>query len=145
MENIIKVGVGVLIIDNGKVLLGHRSKTRKDTGGIYEPDTWTLPGGKQEYNETFIETGKREIKEETDLDIDDLEVYGVGESIVTDRHYITICLITNSFKGKLKVLEPTKEDEWEWFSFDNLPDNIYSPSRMFLERYRDEIRKKERK
>ena len=29
-----------------------------------------MPGGKQEYNETFFEGAKREVKEETNLDID---------------------------------------------------------------------------
>ena len=53
MENIIKVGLGVMIKNENKVLLGHRAKNRKDTGGIFEPDSWTFPGGKQEYNETM--------------------------------------------------------------------------------------------
>lgn len=33
MENNIKVGVGVLLIKENKVLLGHRVKDAKDTGG----------------------------------------------------------------------------------------------------------------
>ena len=39
MENIIKVGVGVMILNDNKILLGHRSKDRKDTGGIYLDST----------------------------------------------------------------------------------------------------------
>ena len=49
MEKIIKVGIGVLLIKNNQILLGHRIKDGVDTGGIYEPDTRCLPGGKQEY------------------------------------------------------------------------------------------------
>lgn len=44
-----------MIKDGNKVLLGHRTKERKDTGGIFEPDSWTFPGGKQEFDETVIE------------------------------------------------------------------------------------------
>ena len=55
MEKIIKVGIGVLLIKNNQILLGHRIKDGVDTGGIYEPDTWCLPGGKQEYHETIFE------------------------------------------------------------------------------------------
>ena len=40
MENVIKVGLGVIIKDGNKILLGHRCKKAKDTGGIYEPDSW---------------------------------------------------------------------------------------------------------
>ena len=38
MEKIIKVGIGVLLIKNNQILLGHRVKDGVDTGGIYEPD-----------------------------------------------------------------------------------------------------------
>ena len=75
MDKYIKIGIGVMILDGNKILLGHRAKNKKDTGGIYEVDCWTLPGGKQEYDETFFEGAKREVKEETNLDIDELEIY----------------------------------------------------------------------
>ena len=55
MKNIIQVGIGVLILRENKILLGHRVPRGRDTGGIYEPDTWCLPGGKQEYGETLFE------------------------------------------------------------------------------------------
>ncbi len=53
MENIIKVGIGVMVLKDNRILLGHRVKNGRDTGGIYEPDSWCLPGGKQEYGETI--------------------------------------------------------------------------------------------
>lgn len=140
MENIIKVGIGIMIRDGNKVLLGHRIKDRKDTGGIMEPDTWSFPGGKQEYNETIIECAKREVKEETNLDIDNLEVYSVSDDVQIDRHFITIQVIANSFSGELKVVEPTKEDEWKWFELDNLPNNIYSPTKKFIDKYKNKMR-----
>lgn len=56
MEQYIKVGIGVMILEGNKILLGHRAKDKKDTGGIYEVDCWTVPGGKQEYDETFQKT-----------------------------------------------------------------------------------------
>ena len=138
MENIIKVGVGAMILDGNKILLGHRSKTRKDTGGIYEPDTWSLPGGKQEYSETVYETIIREVKEETNLDIANPKVFSVSDDFQTDRHFVTIEMITNEFSGELKVMEPEKEDEWRWFDLDELPENIYSPSKKFIEKYLEE-------
>lgn len=137
MEKIIKVGVGVMIKDGNKILLGHRSAKRKDTGGIYEPDTWTLPGGKQEYDETVIETAIREIKEETNLDIKNPEVYSVSDDFQSDRHFVTVEMITSDYKGKVKIMELEKEDEWKWFDLDDLPENIYSPSKVFIEKYKE--------
>ena len=135
MEEIIKVGLGIMIKDENKILLGHRSKYKKDTGGIHEPDTWTIPGGKQEYNETVLEGAIREVKEETNLDIADLEIFSVSDDIAPDRHFVTIHIIANKYSGELKVMEPTKEDEWKWFELDNLPDNLYSPAKHFIDKY----------
>ncbi|MBR3386130.1 NUDIX domain-containing protein [Candidatus Saccharibacteria bacterium] len=135
MQDIIKTGIGVMLLDDDKVLLGHRATNKKDTGGIYETDCWTLPEGKQEYDETFFEGAKREVKEETNLDIDKLELFGAADDIQPDRHYITMHVIAREFSGKLKVMEPENEDEWRWFSLDKLPDNLYSPSEKFIKAY----------
>ena len=40
MDAYIRVGIGVLILQNGRLLLGHRVCSAADTGGIYEP----IPG-----------------------------------------------------------------------------------------------------
>ena len=135
MDKYIKIGIGVMILDENKILLGHRAINANDTGGIYEPDSWSLPGGKQEYNETFFEGAKRETKEETNLDIDDLELFNASDDIQPDRHYITLHVIAKKHSGELKVMEPTKQDEWKWFDLNNLPENIYSPSKKFIEKY----------
>ena len=131
----IKIGIGVMILDGDKILLGHRAKNKKDTGGIYETDCWTLPGGKQEYNETFFEGAKREVKEETNLDIDNLELFNAADDIQPDRHYITLHIIAREHQGTLKVMEPHIEDDWKWFPLDDLPEKLYSPSEKFIQAY----------
>jgi len=135
MDKYIKVGLGILIKDGNKILLGHRTKNSTDTGGIYEPDTWTLPGGKQEYDETIFEGAAREVKEETNLDVDGLSIFNVADDIQPDRHYITIQIIANNHSGELKAMEPDREDEWKWFDIDKLPEHIYSPSKKFINEY----------
>ena len=141
MDKYIKIGIGVMILDGNKILLGHRAKDKKDTGGIFEVDCWTLPGGKQEYNETIIEGAIRETKEETNLDISDLEIFNAVDDIQPSKHYITIQLITNKFSGELINLEPNKHDQWDWFRLDNLPSNLYTPTRKFIQEYLNRSRK----
>lgn len=135
MEKYIKIGIAVLIEDNNKILLGHRISSYKDTGGIYEPDSWTLPGGKQEYDETTLEAAVREVKEETNLDVLNLKLLFVSDDMSSDRHFVTIDYITSDYSGEVKVMEPTKIDEWKWFLISELPDNIYSPSKKCIEYY----------
>ena len=136
MEKVIKIGIGVLIKKGNKILLGHRPSKMVDTGGIYEPDSWCLPGGKQEYNETIFDCAIREVKEETNLNISKLEVFGATDDIQVDRHFITIQVIANNYSGEIKIMEPTKQDDWQWFELNNLPKNLYSPSRKFIEEYK---------
>ena len=58
-----------------------------------------------------------------------------------DRHYITIHVIAKKHMNELKVMEPTKEDKWEWFDLNNLPEKIYSPSKKFIQKYLETINK----
>ena len=121
MDAYIRVGIGVLILQNGRLLLGHRVRNAADTGGIYEPDSWCLPGGKQEYGETILEGAVRETKEETNLDINDLQVYSAVDDLQPGKHYVTIQVIARACSGTLCVMEPEKQDEWKWFPVDQLP------------------------
>ena len=135
MDKVIKIGLGIMIKEGNKVLLGHRCETYGDNGGIYEPGSWTFPGGKQEYDETIFEGAMREVKEEINLDISDLEIFNAADDIQPNKHYITIQIIANKFEGELKNLEPTKHSEWKWFDLTNLPENLYTPPQEFLEKY----------
>lgn len=136
MEQIIKTGVGVMLLNDNKVLLGHRVNKAKDTGGIYEPDSWTFPGGKQEYNETVLETAIRETKEETNLELKELYVYTATDEFQSDRHFVTIGVISSSYEGELKIMEPDKINEWKWFDLNDLPNNIYTPSKNMIDEYK---------
>lgn len=135
MSKHIQVGVGVMIIDHNQILMGHRYDQSLDTGGIYEPDSWSLPGGKQEFNEMILDCAKREVKEETNLDIDDLEIFGIVDDFQTDKHFVTIHVIARKHMGELQVMEPDKQDQWVWFSLDQLPSHIYTPSQKFIQNY----------
>lgn len=129
----IKVGIGVLILQENKLLLGHR--IGKDTGGIYEPGSWCLPGGKQEYGETFLEGAAREVEEETSLRISEMELFGAADDITSDRHFVTLWVIAHRCNGTARVTEPDKQDEWRWFNINALPEHIYGPSWKFINSY----------
>ena len=53
-------GVGVLVVRDGKVLMGRRVSS-------HGRGTWAPPGGKAEPGETDEETARRELVEETGL------------------------------------------------------------------------------
>jgi 8-oxo-dGTP diphosphatase len=67
-------GVGAAILDDGRLLLVKRGKPPNE--GL-----WAVPGGKVTWGETMPDAVRREIKEETSLDINVGGVVWVGESI----------------------------------------------------------------
>ncbi len=79
--------VGVLIYNNeGEILLAQIPRWR---------GKWAVVGGHVEYGESLEECAKREVKEETGLEITDLEFIHIQESIFSEefdeqRHFIFI-------------------------------------------------------
>ena len=71
------VGVGVVVWRGDEVLLIERGKGPR-TG------EWSLPGGMQELGETVRETAHREIKEETDIEIDVTDLLDVIDMVRKD-------------------------------------------------------------
>ena len=137
--NHIKIWVGIMIKNWNKILLWHRCANKKDTWWIHEVDTWCFPWWKQEYDETVIQAAIREVKEETNLDIENPKVFTALDDIATDRHFITIWVLCEKFSWELKCMEPEKEDERKRFNFDNIPENIYSPTKHLLDYYKKNL------
>lgn len=121
------------IIENekGEILLQRR----------VDDDNWGLPGGCQEANETFEDTIIREVKEETNLEMEkeDLKMIDVvsgpsrrytypnGDTVISN----TVLYHITKFSGEIDWNEESKE--LKYFSLKNLPDNQHDPD--LIERY----------
>ena len=47
-----RVGVGVMILKDGNILLGHRNTdAAKASSALHGEGTWTMPGGKLDFHE----------------------------------------------------------------------------------------------
>ena len=133
----IGAGVGVLLLKDSKILLGKRSgDPEKASSSLKGAGTWTMPGGKLEFGETFEEAVKRETLEETGIKLNKVEVIGVNNDVVKNAHFITTGLFSDDFVGEPKVMELDEIIEWHWFDINNLPTPIYFPSARILENYR---------
>ena len=133
MEQTIRVGVGVYIFNPQKqVLLGLR-KSQHGQG------TWCPPGGHMEYGETNEQAARREVKEETGLDIDEqkIRLRGVTNDFYKEsgKQYITLHFFCQNFKGDPQIMEPDKCAKWQWFDIDNLPENLMLSNQNFLKNH----------
>ncbi len=130
-----RVGIGIMIKnENGEVLLGLRK-------GSHGSGEWSFPGGHLEFGETIYETAKREVKEETGLNIDDFHLISVADEmryIETDnKHYLNIGVSGLYQGGTPAVMEPDKCVKWEWFNLDNLPNKLFEGTELVIRNFKD--------
>ncbi|MFA6304744.1 MAG: NUDIX hydrolase [Patescibacteria group bacterium] len=117
-----KVGIGVILIKEDKILMGLR-KNSHGTG------TWGFPGGHLELNESIEECSIREVLEESGLTIKNIRHLAFTNDIFTDenKHYVTLFILADYNSGELKNLEPQKLEKWEWFKPSQLPSPLFFP------------------
>ena len=133
-----RVGTGAMILRDGKVLLGKRhDDPEKADSELHGEGTWTMPGGKLDYQEDPKEGVCREILEETGLSVehDDVNLISVTNEIAPDAHFVTLGFLVDKFQGEPQVLEPDEITKWEWFDLDNLPSPVFPPSQKVVNNY----------
>jgi len=87
-----KLAVDCVILVDGKVLLIHRRNP---------PHGWALPGGFVEYGETVEDAVRREMKEETGLELQDLRQFRVYSDPARDpRGHVVSVVFTARGVGK---------------------------------------------
>ncbi len=124
-----KIGVGVVIVRDGKVLLGERL-------GSHGAGTFMIPGGYIEFGETFEDAALREAKEECGLE--NLKVKGlvsISNDMVYEKHFVSIGILVESLEGEPYSAEPEKSKNWKWYDVNNLPEDIFIPSQRVLDNW----------
>lgn len=105
------VGVGALIIDGNRILLVERG--REPLKGY-----WSLPGGAVETGELLKDALRREVREETGLEVEVVHLIEIferimpGESGRTEYHYILMDYICHPTGGVLAAADDASRVEW---------------------------------
>ena len=132
---ILAAGCGLLVFnENQEVLMELRT----------DYQSWGFPGGAMELGESFEETAKRELEEETGIVIDEMKLLEVMSGKDTYREYpngdklydITAIFEVRRYHGKLKIGD-LESKELRWFSLKEIPENL-SP---MTEKHWDKIQK----
>ena len=124
-----KVGVGVMILKDGKMLLTRRR-------GSHGAGEYSFPGGHLEYMESFEDCAIREVKEECGLQIKNLRFLFLSNvAKYAPKHYVHIGMVADWRAGEPQTLEPNKAGAWDWYSLDNLPEPLFEFCRLSVEAY----------
>ncbi len=109
-ENV-ELTVVCLLEDGDKILLQDRVKT--DWHG------YALPGGHVEKDESFLDAVKREMKEETGLEIRNPRLVGLKQFPIDNGRYLVVLFKATEWSG-----EPTSSEEgkMEWVEYARLPE-----------------------
>lgn len=105
------VGVGVVIWRDDQVLLVRRAKPPRQ-------GEWSLPGGAQELGETVFEAARREVREETGLEVEITGLITVVDAIRRDQagavayHYTLVDVAAEWRAGEAQALDDAAEVAW---------------------------------
>jgi 8-oxo-dGTP diphosphatase len=114
----------MVLIEDNKVLLIRRAA---------EPfkGEWAIPGGRIEDDETAEECLRREMKEETGLEVEPIRFTGLYSDPGRDpRKVIAACYLVKRSGGALQAGDDAGEAAW--FPLDNLP-NLAADHKKILE------------
>jgi 8-oxo-dGTP diphosphatase len=107
------VGVGAIIIDEGRVLLVKR-------GHPPLAGEWSIPGGVLEVGETLRQAAVREAREETCLTVQTGDLLGVYDRVLRDKaqrtqyHYVLVDFLCRRVGGEARAAGDA--DEVRWFT-----------------------------
>jgi len=119
-----KVGVGIMILKDDKVLLGKRR-------GSHGEGEFAFPGGHLEYMEGFADCACREVQEECGIEIENIRFQFLANvTKYAPKHYVHIGLVADWKSGEPQVLEPKKSESWLWYDLDNLPEPIFAMCKL---------------
>ncbi len=105
------VGVGAVVLEGERVLLVKRA---------YEPlkGEWSLPGGAVEVGETLTEAIRREVLEETQVDVEVGPIVEVLDRITRDPngrvryHFVLVDFLCRPVGGAVQCASDAEEAAW---------------------------------
>lgn len=128
--NLPKVILAIVVVKDGKVLMGKR-KGPNPGDGMYG-----TPGGHLECGESIAGCVLRELKEETGLDVQHIRFLSITNVLAfLPKHYVAISVTVDWKSGEPILREPDLCEAWEWVDPKNPPTPMTPATETSLEAY----------
>ena len=132
---ILMVGAAILLLDGQNRLLLMK---RSDSG------RWGVPGGATEPGEAVENAARREILEETGLEVGDMSLFGIfsGPELFykypngDEVYNVTIVYLSRNVDGDIHLND--EHTQWNWFTLDDIPDELSPPIEPIIEKFKDD-------
>jgi 8-oxo-dGTP pyrophosphatase MutT (NUDIX family) len=133
---ILMVGAAVLVLDVEDRLLMMK---RSDIG------RWGIPGGAMELGEAVENAARREAREETNLEIGEMSLFGVfsGPELYykypsgDEVYNVSIVYRSHDWRGEIKL--NAEHSEWKWFRASEIPEDISPPIKTIIEQFKTSL------
>jgi len=134
---LIMVGASLLALNSkGELLLMRRT----------DNDCWGIPGGAMEPGEHIEETARRETREETGLEVGEMQLFKVfsGPELYyqypngAEVYNVSVVYISNDLSGSV-MLDPGEHSELCYFPLENLPELTSPPIHPILKAFREKL------
>ncbi|MFA6391280.1 MAG: NUDIX domain-containing protein [Patescibacteria group bacterium] len=124
------IGVATVVAKEGKIAIGKDTRKGEAVFGV--------PGGHWESGETLKECAAREVKEESGIKIENIQLISVYDFYRTDKEksYVTIGMKADYVDGNFSDLENEGRLDWQWYTpKDALKLNLFPADKILIERY----------
>ncbi len=121
-------GVSVFVTDGAQVLLTLRRGTM---GG----GKWALPSGYIEFHEDYLTAGRREVQEETGLEVQITGIINVESAFLgPDWHFFSVYLLAQPVSGALRAGDDAADVDWFPLA-GPLPEMAFTPDVAIITQY----------
>lgn len=104
---------GIIKNDSGEILIVKRHPKSKT-----DPEMWELPGGKVEKGEFFADALVREIKEETNLDVEIGDFCEAVQNDYSHKRTVQLMMYLVDVRGEVRISD--EHTEFMWASLDKI-------------------------
>jgi len=121
----VRLGVRIMMVQDNEVCLIRHT---------YLPG-WFLPGGGLKKNETIEQGARREAREETGAELNEISLLGIFSSFIQWKTDHTAVFLCKDFK--ITGVSDGEIAEVCLFPLNSIPDNTFASHRKLLEAYRE--------